>query len=243
LSLAVSRLSWERVYLTILHPSFTHVYMTLSRALEIFSLSSITNVTADALKKMYHDLAKTAHPDSEKGDDKQFVELKKAYVLLAKELLKNPTAGVDSRDLTALSRQEIMEKYEKDTSELQHQITLFRSSFEQQEQIMDSLKTKVESILAEFEEKKNTLQTELEKEVGKLEKQYSGSVLSKIFFFWPKMSEDEFWNKYNHKVTEFTDRHSKLDVEFFQEMLNMYGNSLNDLSQFTKKAKEDIAQH
>jgi len=214
--------------------------MTITSALELFDIVSINGLTADQLKRMYRELAKEYHPDKENGDDKKFVELKTAYMMLAKELLKNPTAGVETRDLKTLTKEEIVEKYEKDTINLKNQITLFRSSFAEQEGILNSLKLKVEVILSEFEERKQKLQQELEQEVGTIEKKYSGNLLSKILFFWPKMSEDEFWSNYHTKVEEFTHKHTKLDVTFFQEMLNVYGKSLNDLSNFTQKTQENL---
>jgi len=215
--------------------------MTLSQAQEIFGISSVTAISATELKRLYRDLAKKRHPDTQDGNQKEFVELKEAYIFLAKEMLKHPTvAQSDTRDLKTLSREEMLEKYNQDTAELKNQITLFRSSFERQDDVIHTLKTKVESIVTDFEERKAKLQTELESHIGSLEKNYSGTLLSKIFFFWPKMSENEFWDKYNAGVEEFSQKHAQIDVQFFKEMLEVYGKSLNDISTFVDQAKVDL---
>jgi hypothetical protein len=74
------------------------------------------------------------------------------------------------------------------------------------------------------------VQKDLEAKISSLEKKFHPSLIKKILFFLPKMSQDEFWDNYNRYVKNYTAKTSELDIEFFKEMLSVYGEGLNSIS-------------
>lgn len=201
--------------------------MTLKQALQIFDLDDLSGVSKDDLKALYKKLAKTRHPDTSGSSEKDFIELQKAYSVLNKYVTANANG---SKDLSNLSKEEILDKYFADTKVLQKQITSFQQTFQQQNQIMEEIKKKIEELIADFEQKKAKLKADLEKEVAKLDKKYSDNIFKKILFFIPKMTEEEFWSLYKEQAAKYSKRHLELDVEFLKEMLTTYGEGLNNIS-------------
>jgi curved DNA-binding protein CbpA len=222
--------------------------MNKKKALEVFKLVSLKGVTQDILKKEFRKQAKIKHPDSQGGNKEDFVELKEAYELLL-ELIKysdsddiegtsnssNSPYHADSspvsniRDLKTLSKDEILDKYYQDTTNLKKSLALYQQSMDNQTIILGEIKSKVQSLVDEFESKKEELQKNMEKDMEKLEKSYRGGLLKKVMFFLPKMSENEFWDKYHKKVDTYSKKHSELDLKFFKEMLDLYGEGLNEI--------------
>jgi hypothetical protein len=213
--------------------------MTLKQALQIFDLEDLSGVTKEDLRSLYKKLAKARHPDSSGGKDQDFVELQDAFNTLGKYVHTDQGSG---KDLTNLSKEEILDKYFEDTKVLQKKITDFQGTFKQQNQIMDEIKTKIEELITDFEEKKAELRAELEKEVSKLEKKYSDGIFKRLLFFIPKMTEEEFWSTYREQASKYSKKHLELDVEFLKEMLTTYGEGLNQINQSntTTKHEEDI---
>lgn len=202
--------------------------MTLKQALQIFNLEDLSGISKEELKNLYKKLAKSKHPDSSGGRDTDFIDLQEAYNALGKYVTLDKGSG---KDLTTLSKEEILHKYFEDTKELQNKITTFQGTFKQQNQIMDEIKQKIEDLIADFETKKSELRADLEKEVAKLDKKYSDNIFKKILFFVPKMTEEEFWSTYKDQAAKYSKKHLELDVEFLKEMLTAYGEGLNEISQ------------
>jgi curved DNA-binding protein CbpA len=210
--------------------------MDLQNALKVFSLETLEGLTPDKLKAKYRRLAKQTHPDSEGGNSQEFVKLRQAFLFLSKHLEKNPAKDLKEdgvTDLETLSKDEIVSKYVKETQVLQSQLALYASAFQEQDQIMQQVKEKVENILAHFDRQKVELHEELEKEISKLEKNYSSNLLKKIFFFWPQMSEHEFWKHYHSRIDNYSRKHNQLDLEFFRSMVEAYGSGLNRIATLT----------
>ncbi len=229
--------------------------MNKKKALKIFNLESLRGINQDFLKKEFRKQAKIKHPDSQGGSKESFVELKEAYELLL-ELIKyfdpgdieeessdsfdNPsqeeaTPVSNVRDLKTLSKDEILDKYYQDTNNLKKSLALYQQSIDNQTRILGEIKSKVQSLVKEFESKKEVLQKDMEKDMEKLEKSYQGGLLKKIMFFLPKMSENEFWDKYHKKVDAYSKKHSELDIKFFKEMLDLYGEGLNEVGKNVDK--------
>ena len=99
--------------------------MQLSRALEIFQLGSLDGYTADDLNQKYKELAKTKHPDRN-GSDKEFAELREAYLLLVSEVDK---LSPNSTAIKQLSKEEILDRYHHDTRYLQLKIDNLQELF------------------------------------------------------------------------------------------------------------------
>ncbi len=205
--------------------------MTLKKALQIFGLDDLSGVTKDDLKNIYKKLAKTKHPDSTGGDVDDFIELQEAFNTLVK-YVHHPNGS--NRDLASLTKEEILEKYFEDTKILQQKIDDFQSHFSQQSQIMDEIRQKIETLIADFEARKRKLRADLEREIAKLEHKYSENIFKKILFFLPKMTEEEFWEIYKEKVSKYSKKHLELDVDFLKEMLSVYGDGLNKINQSLK---------
>ncbi len=205
--------------------------MTLKQALQIFNLDDLSSVTKEDLRSTYKKLAKSKHPDSGSGKDKDFIELQEAFNILNKYVHTESGTG---KDLSTLSKEEILDKYFEDTKGLQKKITDFQGTFKQQNQIMEDIKEKIEDLINDFEAKKTELREELEKEVNKLERKYSDGIFKRLLFFIPKMTEEEFWSTYHQQASRYSKKHLELDVEFLKEMLTTYGEGLNKINQSTK---------
>ncbi len=211
--------------------------MTLKKALQIFGLEDLSGVTKDDLKNIYKKLARTKHPDSSGGNVDDFIELQKAFNTLIKYVHH---FNENNRDLASLTKEEILEKYFEDTRILQKKIDDFQSRFNEQSQIMDEIKEKVENLISDFEARKRKLRADLEREIAKLEHKYSKSIFKKILFFLPKMTEEEFWETYKERVNKYSRKHLELDADFLKEMLSVYGDGLNKINQSIKViTKED----
>lgn len=205
--------------------------MDLDKALKVFDVTDIESLDLKSLKTLYRNLAKEHHPD-QGGQAENFVELKDAYTLLQEELKGNNSQG---KNLKILSKEEILDKYYKDTTELQVRLDSFQLSFEAQNETLTQVKHRIQNLSKDFERRKQDLQKELESRISKLEKGYTQNLIQKILFFLPKMSEDEFWHKYRSLVDQFSKKHSELDTEFFKQMLEIYGDGLNAISKVVKK--------
>jgi curved DNA-binding protein CbpA len=212
--------------------------MNLHKALKIFDLKNIDFLSLEELKKIYRKLAKEKHPDRS-GSDSQFVELREAYLFLYARVKQDElerATKVSKNSLKELSKDEILNKYYHDTKDLQIKIEEYQENFDGQAETLEEIKSQVEQIITKFEEKKAKLRSELEIEIAKLEQTYSSNFLRKLFFFLPKMSEDEFWQKYHSKVQKYSRKDADTDVSFFKEMLSVYGDGLNEISKIILQA-------
>jgi curved DNA-binding protein CbpA len=221
--------------------------MDFEKALKIFNLETLDNLSFEELRSKYKQLAKDKHPDKKQGSSKDFVELREAYVFLSEfgifareqgviqgnaktsKLDKSLAARPRISDLRALTKDEILSRYFKDTQSLESQIGDYQDSLEDQAGVIVDVKENVQKLLAEFEAEKKFLQEQLEKELIKLEKKYNPSLLRKLLFFIPKMSDKDFRNEYQNKIDYFSKQYSDLNISFFKLMLSSYGDGLNKI--------------
>ncbi|NJS41362.1 hypothetical protein HC766_03205 [Candidatus Gracilibacteria bacterium] len=130
-------------------------------------------------------------------------------------------------DLRALSKDEILNRYFKDTQSLENQIEIYQDSLDDQTEVIVNVKDNVKKLLDEFEEEKTYVQKQLEKELQKLERKYNPGLFRRLLFFIPKMSDKEFKQEYQSKVDQYSKKYSDLNVSFFRLMLTSYGDGLN----------------
>jgi curved DNA-binding protein CbpA len=206
--------------------------MDLKEALKILGLNSVEGVYEDDLKKAYRRLALEKHPDKSSGSNEDFVKLREAYLLLFSKVEKRDDLQVPKvQDLTALSKDEILDKYFQDTKALQLRVENFKNLATNQIKTLTEVKDGAEDVINKFEVLKTGLRSELDQVLATLEKQVNPSFFKKFFlFFLPRMSEDEFWRKYNTQIQHFTRKDAEIDVEFFKELLTLYGSGLNDIA-------------
>lgn len=213
--------------------------MTISQALKVFSLSSIEQTNLEDLKKIYRKLALQRHPDKSGGSSLEFVELREAYLLLMTKLNKDNSSKInrshlkktDESDLKELSKDEILVKYYKDTNDLQDQVNSYQLVTANQIKALENIKHRAQDILTRFEEKKQELRSELDKNLMDLEKKINPGLLTRIFsIFRPRITEEQFWKLYNIEVQSYARKDADLDVEFFKEMLGNYGSGLNEIA-------------
>ncbi len=199
--------------------------MTLDKALLLFGLSEaqLSYITADEVKEIYRKLAKEKHPDKSGGDSSQFIDIKDAYLILSTFAQSNT-----GRALVMLNKDEILHKYQEDTTKLYKTIT-------EQFQSISKIRLEVEALIEDFENKKKELEDNLSGSIEELEARYKKSLFQKIFFFLPSMSEKEFWDNYNKLVENQTDKYKNLDFELFKQMAIIYGEGLNQISDILDK--------
>jgi curved DNA-binding protein CbpA len=214
--------------------------MDLETALAIFNLKQIDDLDLPSLKSKYRMLAKEKHPDSGQGSNQDFVRLREAFLYLKDRVKLKNTPSNSVTDLKALSKEEILAKYYKDTQALELRLESFNETLLEQTEIVDNIRKKVQIIVDEFERKKEILKKQLEKEIFELERKYSINFFKKMLFFLPRMNEKEFWRMYEKQVEKYAKKHTEMDMQFLREMLNAYGNGLNDISEIIEKIEETI---
>jgi hypothetical protein len=199
--------------------------MTLDQALKIFVISEdqLHYVTPSEVKEKYRQLAKQKHPDKTGGNNRQFIELKDAYIMVSTIVQQNV-----GRSMIALDKDEILNRYQQDTSKLYKTIT-------EQFQSISKIRTEVEDLISEFEEKKKELESELNNAIEDLESKYKKNLFHKIFFFLPHMTEKDFWETYHELVNNQTSKYKNLDFELFKQMAIIYGEGLNQISEILDK--------
>ena len=215
--------------------------MNYSEALEIFNLSSLSDVTEEDFKALYRKLARAKHPDTNNGSSKDFVELKEAFDYLKtygsfhsnkrglkkiKQLVKTDLVTID-----ALSKDEVVKRYREDRKTLENQIEIYQQSFFAQENTMTEIKNVVQNIMNDYENEKSKLQIELDNQIYNLEHEYKPNFFKRMLFFLPKMSSNEFWRRYNEFVSSYTSKNDSLNLSFFKIMVATYGEGLNKISQ------------
>ena len=195
--------------------------MTLDQALQIFGLAEedLLYFDSDQIKQIYRKLAKEKHPDKAGGDTRSFNELKEGYVLLSVMVQEN-----SGRQLVALNKDEILNKYQIDTRKLHNSLT-------SQYRSINKIKNEVGELIAEFEERKKTLEGNLNESVEELQNKFKKNLVQKIIPFWPSMSESEFLEKYNNLITDQSKECEILDSELFRRMAEIYGEGLNEISE------------
>jgi len=211
--------------------------MTENKALKIFDLETIENLSLESLKSMYRAQAFIKHPDKDGGSNGEFVELREAYLFLLTKVKPKKHKNTKVEDeiqetaLKELSKEEILAKYFSETKVLQEKVEGQQLVTTKQIESLNRIKTEVEEIIANFDKQKQVLKDELEIILQDLETKVNPTFLKKFFlFFWPKMSEEEFWRRYNVEVNRFSRKDADLDIDFFKEMLGVYGNGLNDIA-------------
>lgn len=212
--------------------------MDYEKALEVFGLDGLDNTTFNDFRKLYKKLAKQRHPDTKKGTDKEFVELREAYVLLSEygDFAENESTNAikiskaNKNALKTLTKDEVIKKYYKDTRKLENQIEVYKEYFENQDSIISRIKNRVTKITEEFDKEKTILKKDLKKEIKRLDKKYRSGTLQRILFFLPSRSEKEYWEQYNHQLDEYSAKYAELNISFFKLILTCYGNGLNKIS-------------
>jgi DnaJ domain len=199
--------------------------MTLDQALQIFGISEdqLHYLTTNEVKEKYRQLAKQKHPDKTGGNNRQFIELKDSYIMISTIVQQNV-----GRSMVTLGKDEILNRYQQDTSKLYRTIT-------EQFQSISKIRTEVEDLITEFEAKKKELESELNGAIEELEAKYKKTLFQKIFFFLPHMSEREFWQTYHELVNRQTSKYKNLDFELFKQMAIIYGEGLNQISEILDK--------
>lgn len=199
--------------------------MTLDLALSTFAIDEeqLHYITPVEIKEMYRQLAKQKHPDKIGGNNKQFIDLKDAYILLSTIVQQNV-----GRSMVALNKDEILNRYQQDTTKLYKTIT-------EQFQSISKIRNEVEDLIGDFEDKKKDLEQELNGAIEELESRYKKTLFQKIFFFLPHMSEKDFWETYHDLVNKQTGKYKNLDFELFKQMAIIYGEGLNQISEILDK--------
>lgn len=209
--------------------------MDLQKALNIFEIKDLDGMVSKDLKTLYRKHAKSKHPD-QGGKTSDFIDLKEAYLLLQSKVKDTEISYTSEKSIKSthfdsslekLSKEEILDKY----YDIKYKLTELELAFSQEVQILGSVQKKVQHIVQNFEEKKKRMQKDLDEKITVLEKKLSPNLLKRILFFLPKMSEDEFWEKYNLHVQNYTIKTSEMDIDFFKEMLSVYGEGLNSISE------------
>jgi hypothetical protein len=223
--------------------------MDYEQALEVFELEDLETTTFNNFRKLYKKLAKQRHPDTKDGSDKEFVELREAYVLLSEYgdfadfEEENPNAiklsKTTKNTLKSLTKDEIIKKYYKDTQNLENEIDVYKGFVENQEHIITRIKHRVSKITKDFDHEKDLLKKDLKLELKRLDIKYRSNNWRKVLFFLPSNSEKEYWENYNKQLDEYSAKYSELNTSFFKLILTCYGNGLNKISKQMQQPQKE----
>ncbi len=223
--------------------------MDYEKALEVFELESLNSLTFNDFRVLYKKLAKQKHPDTKSGSEKEFVKLREAYVLLSEygefsdEQKKHKNALKISKKsknhLKSLTKDEIINKYFKDTRKLENEVGVFKGYVENQETVISKIKRKVKKITSDFDKEKDILKSDLKKEIKKIERQHKPSIFHRILFFLPQKNEEEYWDEYNKHLEEYSTKYAELSISFFKLMLTCYGDGLNTITKEKNPKKKE----
>jgi curved DNA-binding protein CbpA len=222
--------------------------MNYHQALDIFDLTDTSHITIEEFKVLYKKVARELHPDRKSGDTKKFVKLKEAFDFLGEFSEFKVEVGqfkestdlvpVDMNQLSLLSRDELMKKYKHDRTVLEKQVNLYRNSLVQQETTISSIKNIVQQLMNDYEDEKRKLQHSLDMQIENLEKAYKPTFINRIFFFLPKMSKKEFWDRYNTSVSQYSRKYEELNLSFFKILVATYGDGLNTITLQLESSKK-----
>lgn len=200
--------------------------MELHVAQKLFGFDSLDGLTPETIRQKYRALAKEKHPDAQGGSQEEFVALQEAMDSLLRHLEDDP----NSHYLQHLSKEEILTKYYKDTKELKDNIVKYEETIDKQANTIVLVRNNVKSLIDLFERQRENIQQEFERDVRRLQQEYRPNLIQKIFFFLPRMSEQQFWDEYQHKMDAYTQKYNILNTAFFKDMLSVYGEGLNKIT-------------
>lgn len=197
--------------------------MNLVKALKIFQVEELTELDLDILKTKYHAFAKRAHPDKQGGDSKAFVELKEAYHLL-QDILRDVIVENYKTQKTQsnLSKEEILANYYRDTNSLQFRLSLFH---DEARHTLAETKAKFEDVWTEFQTEREKLQQELETSLNLLKLQNRNWLKKAMGIF--RSNHISYEAQYQNRLNEFQQKYNELDIRYFKQALEIYGNGLN----------------
>jgi hypothetical protein len=239
--------------------------MDLKLALKTLDFEENDNITLSELKQRYRELAKDRHPDITGSGGEDFVTLQAAYVFLRKEVIKSKD-GVDqqaqlSKDaptskssdkstqaststqitpenmLKTLSKDEILDRYLKDTKNLQSELETLKTKQVSQKTELNKVLKEVQKLQYEYQTKMSTLQNELQKEVDRLE----GGTLKRIWqnFIVNPLTGRSDYEAYQRYVDQYNSQRKSLQFDFNDRLVNIYGRTLNQMNQFYEEIAEE----
>lgn len=207
--------------------------MNTTDALKLFEADSLDTLTNKSLKTKYHKLAKIKHPDKNSGNHKDFVELKEAYNLLQKELENiDQSQNVELENLDKLSKEEILDKYKETSTNL----TVYRSAVTNQIFSLDLTNQNVTTTISKYKKKKNDLKSDFESDLTRLEKEvYPNFFRRMLFFVWPTIDEVEFWEKFARLKSDYVEKESRLNKDFYEDLIINLTTGINQISSTIQK--------
>jgi len=198
--------------------------MNLEKALQIFDLADLTEIDLLTLKELYRKKAKTKHPDKKGGSNKDFVELREAYLILTADL-KSRGITTSSRQLKTMSKEEILTQYYRDTTGLQLKIEEMANLQKNQEAGLEKTQLQVDSLQRKYQLKKERNKHDLEKKINQLSQRF----FKKFLFFSFRVNEKKFWKEYQKLIHKYQFRDKEIDIEFYQNIIDSYSNGLNQI--------------
>jgi hypothetical protein len=224
--------------------------MDYDQALEVFGLENLNKTTFNDFRTLYKQLAKKRHPDTKSGSDKDFVELREAYVLLSEygefaeisdtnnqtssKKIKNSKA-LTKNNLKTLTKEDLIKRYYRDTLKLNNELDNYQGYIKKQESVINKIKTKVTKITKEYDIEKSLLK----KEIRSLDRIKKPSWFKRFFFFFQSKTERENWERYERQLELYSTKYSELHLTFFKLILSCYGDGLNKIS---NQQKQNISE-
>jgi curved DNA-binding protein CbpA len=193
------------------------------------------------LKKEVKDTGKhtstSAAPDSE---PKTKSDTSKGRVVVDEDTIKKAeekkeVSIASTNELKTLSKDELLEKYYSDTSNLQEQIGTLISNNELHRSVLEGVETEVNTLSNEYRQQMNQLQTVYQKKIDKLEK-------NPMYRFWIKyfvtpVTGKDIWQQYQESVHVYQNEREKVRSSFNERLLAIYGDSLNEMSKYLTSAE------
>jgi curved DNA-binding protein CbpA len=147
---------------------------------------------------------------------------------------EKPEVSIAStNELKTLSKDELLEKYYHDTTDLQERIGTLISSHELHRTVLEDVEAQVNSLSSEYRQQMNQLQTVYQKKIDKLEK-------NPMYRFWIKffvtpVTGKDLWHQYQNNIEVYKTEKEKVRSSFNERLLEIYGESLNEMSKYLTK--------
>lgn len=194
--------------------------MNLTTALKIFGLNfdQLQKLSRSELRKIYLQLAQTAHPDAG-GSSEEFIQLQEAYSLLKQEIPEDPDP-----------KQRDLDKIEEIETGLADYVRRLEGLVKDIQRTLEEAEIQTQQIIEEFEKKREELQKNIQELSKKLQEKQQ-SWIHKILRTFGSGALQE----YENYINQLKQAREQIEKKFLQEVSDLYGATLQQMKEKLQK--------
>lgn len=220
--------------------------MPLSEAAQIFTLSTLTGLTSQELKRRYHTLAQKYHPDKG-GTAEEFIKLRQAYTAL-KEALRWQTPLEDepesSQSNTSKASQTPPSNFEqlwrdfqalqKDYKELEGLHQKWDQTFNLQIKIINQTVNRINEYAKHYNHHYTTTEQILKQQLTTLETHYRRKWWEQLIRI-PKLSEEQYILRHNQLIEQYNREIRTLNKRYNEQITGAYQQAFETFIELIKE--------